>query len=416
MAEKPESRRPGHGPFAAMAGAYFLGNFNDNFYKQAVMLLAVGAGRKGLQGVAGVAFTLPFVLFAAPAGWCADRFPKRSVVIAAKVLEVLAALVGAVGIIRGNLALMLGMVFLMGLQSTAFSPALNGTVPELYPAERVTHTNALLRMIVTAGILAGISLSGCCLDLRGAPIFGAPRGLGMVGCAVVLFSIIGLAVSLDIPQRPAADPGRPFPWHGPLDTVRQLRDIWRDVPLGRILVADVFIWAVGVFQLLVINALGKEQFGLGDTRTSLMVASQLLGIAAGGMLAAQLARGSRWFRVLVPAGFAMALAMGMTALVPTLPLHVQVPFLYLLVGFGGAAGGLFLVPCESFLQIRPPAERKGAVWASANCASFLGMAVASAAYIPLRSIRPTATYGALGAATLGFTLWLLAELRGPRWR
>ena len=56
------------------------------------------------------------------------------------------------------------------------------------------------------------------------------------------------------------------------------------------------------------------------------------------------------------------------------------PALYPLIGLAGAGGGLFLIPCESFLQIRPPAERKGAVWASANFASFRGMSLASLAY------------------------------------
>ena len=55
--------------FPSMAGAYFLGVFNDNFYKQAVLMLAVAAGHNAMQGYALAVFTLPFVLLAAPAGW-----------------------------------------------------------------------------------------------------------------------------------------------------------------------------------------------------------------------------------------------------------------------------------------------------------------------------------------------------------
>ena len=58
--------RQARGKFAAMAASYFLGTFNDNFYKQAVMLLALAAGRERFQGAAGIAFTVPFILFAAP--------------------------------------------------------------------------------------------------------------------------------------------------------------------------------------------------------------------------------------------------------------------------------------------------------------------------------------------------------------
>lgn len=410
--------REARGKFAAMAGAYFMGTFNDNFFKQAVMLLAVAAGQERFQGLAGMAFTIPFMIFAAPAGWLADRFPKRNVVIAAKTTELLAAFVGAAGILTGHLWVMVGMVGLMGLQSTFFSPALNGSIPELYPANHVTKANALLRMIVTIGILVGISLSGVALDLKGAPFLGAPHGRAVVALAVIVFGVIGLVVSFGIPSRASADPSRPFPWTGPLDTLRELGRIWQDHQLGRILVADMFIWAVGVFQLLIINTLGLKEFHLGETRTSLLVAAQLVGLAAGGLLAARFAKGAQWFRVLVPAALAMGILMGAIAAIPMLPGSLQVPMLFGLIGLAGAAGGLFLIPCESFLQIRPAPERKGAVWASANFASFAGMSAASLAYTfapGLNTLRPTLAYGGLGALSLLFGMWLILEFRKGAW-
>jgi MFS family permease len=154
---------------------------------------------------------------------------------------------------------------------------------------------------------------------------------------------------------------------------------------------------------------------LSDSRTSLLVASQLIGLALGGLLSARFARGARWFRVLLPAGLAMGLMMLAIGGVPALPLAAQVPLLYVLIGLAGIAGGLFLIPCESFLQIRPAPERRGAVWASANFASFSGMAVASLLYIPLTTLRPTLAYGVLGVASLLFTAWLAFEFRHKEW-
>ena len=79
-----ERIRKGRSKFAAMAGTYFVGVFNDNFFKQTALLLAIATGKESMQGYATIIFTLPFIVFAAQAGWCADRFSKRSVVIAAK--------------------------------------------------------------------------------------------------------------------------------------------------------------------------------------------------------------------------------------------------------------------------------------------------------------------------------------------
>lgn len=397
--------------FAAMAGAYALGTFNDNFYKQAVMLFAVAVGKEHFQGYAAMAFSVPFMLFAAPAGWLADRYPKRWVVIGAKALEVLAAMIGAAGVITGNIALMIAMVALMGLQSTFFSPALNGSIPELYPEDHVTKANGILRMLVTLGILLGIALSGFVLDLKGQDVWGASFGQFMLGLCVVGVALVGFLVSLFVPSRAAADPARPFPWSGPLETLRELGRMYKDFQLGRILIADVFIWAVGVFQIQVINPMGINQFGLGKGKTSLLVAAQLLGLAFGGLLAARLAKGLRWYRVLVPAGVAMAAFMGMISAVPLLPGHFQVGTLYLLIALAGAAGGLFLIPCESFLQIRPEPSRKGAVWAAANFASFGGMAIAGGLYIPLKNLTPTHAYGALGLACLAFSFYLSRQFR-----
>jgi len=415
MSDDTLQLRQARSRFAAMAGSYMFNTFNDNFYKQAVMLLAVAAGREVFQGLAGAAFTLPFILFAAPAGWLADRYPKRNVVIAAKATEILAACVALAGVITGHFWIMIASVALMGFLATFFSPALNGSIPELYPASHVTQANAMLRMLVTIGILAGISLAGVTLGVQGSPLFHAPRGPALVGLISVAVAAAGFLVSLAIPHHPAADPSRPFPRTGPLETLKELKAIWKDRQLSRILLSDAFVWAVGVFQILIINPLGLKQFHLSERGTSFLVAAQLLGLAGGGLLSARFAKGERWFKVLVPAGFGMTAAMLGIACVPLLPEGLRLPSLYVLIALAGLAGGLFLIPCESFLQIRPAPERKGAVWASANFASFSGMAIASGLYIPLRNTQPSLAYGFLGGAVLLYTLFLLSEFRGKAW-
>jgi len=60
------------------------GVFNDSFFRQSAMLLAISEGARSKQGWIMALFTVPYLIVAAPAGWLADRFPKRGVVIAAK--------------------------------------------------------------------------------------------------------------------------------------------------------------------------------------------------------------------------------------------------------------------------------------------------------------------------------------------
>lgn len=83
----------------ALGTSYALGTFNDNFFKQAGLLLAVTTGNAVFQSQVTFLFALPFVLFSAWSGWLADRFAKKSLVICAKTLELAAMLAGAWGMV-----------------------------------------------------------------------------------------------------------------------------------------------------------------------------------------------------------------------------------------------------------------------------------------------------------------------------
>lgn len=152
--------------FIALAIAYFLGVFNDNFFKQAICLMAVGIGKSSFQGDATILFALPFLLFAAPAGWLSDKYSKRSVVVWGKVLEFAAMAAGAYGIIYENWPCIFIMLFIMAAQSTIVSPALNGAIPELYPKSYVTKANSIVKLVSTSAILVGIALAGPMIEKK----------------------------------------------------------------------------------------------------------------------------------------------------------------------------------------------------------------------------------------------------------
>ena len=129
--------RRGRTRFLAMALAYAMGNFNDNFMKQSVSMLAVSHHLAWLQGWISVFFTLPFLLFAAPAGWMADRFSRRTVVIGAKLLELIFLSLGAWAILSLNWPVIITVIFLMAFQANIFGPALMGSIPAFnYPQVR----------------------------------------------------------------------------------------------------------------------------------------------------------------------------------------------------------------------------------------------------------------------------------------
>ena len=102
----------------------------------AVSLLALSHHHTGLPGLITIVFTAPFLLFYAVAGWLADRFPRRRVIIASKVMELIFLSLGGVGIMTLNWPLIVVVIFLMAVQATIFGPALNGCIPAIHVSLR----------------------------------------------------------------------------------------------------------------------------------------------------------------------------------------------------------------------------------------------------------------------------------------
>ncbi|MFP4355179.1 MAG: MFS transporter [Phycisphaerae bacterium] len=364
--------REARGKFAAMAGSYSLGVFNDNFFRQAAILLAGVASKGNIM----MLFALPYILLAPQAGWFADRFSKRHVVIGAKGMELAAMTLGAIGVWTLNWPLIMIMTFMMALQSCVFGPALNGSIPELYPAVYVNKANAILKAAVTICILSGVALSGIILDIEGGfQPWGIPTGRFLVGLFVLGIAGVGLAASFGTVHRPAASPNEPFPKKATWEIVSRLAEIWRDKLLFVIVLADVFIWSIGSLLALVIAAMEDKQFLYDKWTVSTLTAAELVGVAIGGGISSKLNITGKWHKILP----LMACMMGLTLLavgaVPMLQAGLRLPALYGLLGVAGIAGGLIMIPCESFVQIRPNPARKGAVIAAANFAIFSGILV-----------------------------------------
>ncbi|MBW2187310.1 MAG: hypothetical protein JRG71_13210 [Deltaproteobacteria bacterium] len=149
-------------------------------------------------------------------------------------------LIGAWGMITLNWNGILAMVFIMALQSTLFGPAINGSIPELYPYEYVTKANALLKLVTTLAILMGIAFAGFAID-QGCSETLYQVGRTLVAGVVVTVSAIGVLFSFGVVKRPAQGTTAPFPWFGPLNSAKDLYRLRQDKPLFLALLGDAFV-------------------------------------------------------------------------------------------------------------------------------------------------------------------------------
>ena len=392
--------------------SYTLGTFNDNFFKQAILLLAVSMGHTAVQAWGTVLFSLPFVLFSAWAGWLADRHPKCRLVLAAKALEVCAMLAGGWGLLQLHWSGMLAMLFCMGASATLFSPALNGSLPELFAREDVPRVNALFKLATTASILLGITLAGGALERQWLAT-EIPFGRWLVAAVAVGVAVLGLLSVSFIPYRPAAarkEALPPFPWLGALDSARDLWGLRARRGIFWCLCADAFFYTLSTLVLLEINAYGVAQLGLGPTMASLLPGGLMLGICAGAGLAARRARGD-WRRSVPRACAGIGLLLAVAGCVPAAPGAFRFGLLFACYAAVGICGSLYIVPVSSQIQLLPAAEEKGRILGTSNFFSFSGMALAGPAYALLSFLPPSVAHMLLGGLTLVWAVFFARRLK-----
>ncbi|WP_341645803.1 MFS transporter [Thauera sp. SDU_THAU2] len=178
----------------------FLGAFNDNFYKNAlVVLITFQAARLTelspgvLVNLAAGLFILPFLLFSAIAGQFADKFEKSRLIRWTKLLEIGLMLLAALGFALMSLPLLLATLFLMGTQSAIFGPVKYAILPQMLDETELVGGNALVESGTFLAILLGTIAGGLLIE--------APNGAAWVSAGTLAVAVLGYLGSRAIPLR-----------------------------------------------------------------------------------------------------------------------------------------------------------------------------------------------------------------------
>jgi MFS family permease len=405
--------------FWGMTATQFLGAFNDNLFKQLMLLLAIPVGAEAArkadeQGIATMLFSLPFVLFSGFAGYLSDRYSKRTMIVLCKVAEIGIMLLGMVGFLAyariGYPGLLL-VLFLMGTHSAFFGPGKYGILPELFREADLPRANGVILMTTFLAIIFGTAsagvLGGLLYDAAGQRV---PERLWVGSLMCVGIAVCGTLTSLLVRPIPAAVPDLPFQPSSlviPPDT-RAL--LLADRPLLAALVVSCMFWLVSGVAMQAVNSLGMTQLGVGEQRTSLMTAVIGLGIAAGAVLAGRLSKGKADFRLVMWGAWGMVVGMAVMAI--SLPAG-GAGFRHLLgyagsfpvLVFLGAAAGMLAVPVQVFIQSRPPEDQKGRMIAVMNLTNFIAILLSGLIYFGLD--RVITAFGWPRSVLFGFNALLI---------
>jgi len=147
--------------FVALLITQFTVALNDNMFRW--LIIPIGkelVGQDTALWAGALCFLAPFLLLAGWAGYFTDKYSKRSIMIASKVAEVLILALGILTIFLGQVWLMFVVLFLLGAQTTFFSPSKFGSIPEIVPPSRIATANGWIGMTTMVACILGAALGG----------------------------------------------------------------------------------------------------------------------------------------------------------------------------------------------------------------------------------------------------------------
>ncbi|WP_066553735.1 acyl-[ACP]--phospholipid O-acyltransferase [Croceicoccus bisphenolivorans] len=406
--------------FGPIFAVQFLGAFNDNLLKFALLFLAsftVFSAEPGkaemLATISTGLFILPYFLFSAMAGELADSRDKAWLVRRIKLLEIGIMALGLLGFWLQSVPVLLGALFLSGLQSTFFGPVKYSILPQHLKREEIMGGTGLIEAGTFVAILGGQLLAGLVEPWEGGLI-----ALGL--------SITGFAFSLSVPAAPPVRDHviRKNVWKGTLEILaiaRHGRGIWLAIlgiswffACGAVVVAE--------FAPLVSGTLNARQ----EVVTLFLIVFSLF-VAIGSLLVNRLLRGEVSAKF-VPVS-AVGLALGLIDLYfstrgygPATPGANIAQFLAapgswrILIDLAVIAlsGGMFIVPLYAILQVHSDPDERSRVIAANNIvnAGVTVLLVAIMTGLLAAGMDVPVLLGVLGLMTLvvaAVSIWLLPE-------
>lgn len=374
--------------FLPFFGAQALGAFNDNVYKNVLVILAAYHASTYttlpptlLSNVAAGLFILPFVLFSGIAGQLADRYDKALVLKSVKAFEIVIMIAASAGFALASIEILLAALFMMGVHSTFFAPAKYGLLPEVLATQELVGGNALVEMGTFLAILLGTLVAG---------VLAGHGHLGVITATLIAIALVGFVFSLAIPKLPPAAPQLRIdwrPWTSTWDNIRAARES-RTVFLS--ILGISWFWFYGALVLAQLPLYAKDELGGSEEVVTLMLVMFSMGVGIGSLLCERLS-GHKVEIGLVPFG-----SIGLTAFAVdlyfatphdpygsalTASAFIRQPDAWRILmdlGLIGVAGGLFIVPLYALVQQRSRREVMSRVIGANNILNAVFMVVAAA--------------------------------------
>ncbi|CCN84905.1 putative Permease of the major facilitator superfamily fused with 1-acyl-sn-glycerol-3-phosphate acyltransferase [Vibrio nigripulchritudo SFn27] len=354
----------------------FFGAFNDNIFKNVLLLFVAFAGAEALPissnlfiNLAAGLFILPFFLFSASAGVLADKYEKSAYIRKVKLAEIGIMTLGAIGFVTQSYLILLILLFLMGTQSAFFGPVKYALLPQHLKRDELVSGNALVETGTFLAILLGTLGAGVIASADNATIVAA--------ICVVSFALCGYVASRSIPEAAPTAPDVEFKWRPVSQTKHTLAIAKRDRVVFQAIMAISWFWFLGASYLTQFPNYTKLHLNGNESAVSFLLALFSVGIAIGSMACDRISK-HKLEPGIVPVGslgisvFGIMMASFTPDSLPefadftsflTYPALWPVFFSLLMLG---ASGGLFIVPLYTLMQTQAREDERAQIIAANN--------------------------------------------------
>ena len=389
MADSNQFSLLGQRRFAPFFATQFLGAFNDNIFRNGLIIVITFQGIKvfgltasELANIAGALFILPFFLFSATAGQLADKYEKSRLMRIIKVVEICLMLFAAFAFVTHQYRLLFGVLFLMGCQSTLFGPVKYAYLPQKLSTGELVGGNALVESGTYLAIIFGLIVGGISVAID-------PDNQYVLSACLVGIATLGYIASRSIPDTPPVDPELEINWNAWSET-------WRIVGFARenrsvflSILGISWFWFFGSAVTLQIPAYTLDILNGNEEITTVLLVAFAVGVGVGSLLCEKLS-GHRIELGLVPFG-SIGLSIFAIDLYFAKPIQDPVAvetFTELLARPGnarvlfdmamlGAFGGLYSVPLYAMIQERATRQHLSRIIAANNIINSVFMVAAA---------------------------------------
>ena len=323
---------------------------------------------------------IPSFLFMATAGEIVDKYPKDFIIKLLKILQFLTATLACIGFSDKNIWILLIALFCMGTFAAFLSTAKYSILPDILPQNHLLAANSIIQMMVFFAILGGTVFGGIIFSFK----------IYILYTFLLITSVLGVIFAFFIPRQNNYFPDTTIHINPIIAIIKNITFMLEYKSIFYSINAISWFWFVGTIMISAIPTFSKEVINGDNTIFTLLIILFTIGLSVGTLSCQSILKGKITYKHILPCLSVIVLSLiDLTYAsslyttdnkIATLRYFItEWQGLHIILGIliFSIAGGIYIVPLTTMLQIMAPTNARAKIIASNNIINALFMILGS---------------------------------------